>query len=88
METRVAIISIIIENPENVEKLNKLLHEYMAYTIGRMGIPYKQKDIYIISIAIDAPQDTEKPQNQRPCDFPHIVDWLKYPASITETAYS
>jgi putative iron-only hydrogenase system regulator len=58
METRVAIISIIIENPENVEKLNKLLHEYMAYTIGRMGIPYKQKDIYIISIAIDAPQDT------------------------------
>lgn len=57
METRVAIISIIVENPEKVENLNQLLHEYRSYMIGRMGIPYKQKNIHIISIAIDAPQD-------------------------------
>ena len=52
METRVAIISII------VEEINRLLHETNEYIIGRMGIPYRQKGISIISIAIDAPQDT------------------------------
>ncbi|MDP4120434.1 MAG: iron-only hydrogenase system regulator [Bacillota bacterium] len=57
METRVALISIIVENSDNVENLNQLLHEYREYIIGRMGIPYKSKGIYIISIAIDAPQD-------------------------------
>lgn len=58
METRVAVISIIVENNESVEKLNSLLHEYGEYIIGRMGVPYRQKKINIISIAIDAPQDT------------------------------
>lgn len=57
METRVAVISIIIENPESVAKLNEILHKYSEYVIGRMGIPYKQKNINIISLAIDAPQD-------------------------------
>ena len=55
--TRVAVISIIAESTENIELLNKTLHGYSDYIIGRMGIPYKQKGIYIISIAIDAPQD-------------------------------
>ena len=58
METRVAIIGIIVENTESVGALNELLHEYGEYIIGRMGIPYKQKDINIMSIAIDAPQNT------------------------------
>ena len=58
METRVAVISIIIENKDSIETLNHLLHEASEYIIGRMGIPYRQKDISIISIAIDAPQDT------------------------------
>lgn len=58
METRVAVISIIVENDETVDKLNAILHEYGEYIIGRMGIPYRAKDINIISIAIDAPQDT------------------------------
>lgn len=60
METRVAVISIIVENPESVEQLNAYLHEYGQYIIGRMGIPYraKAKKVNIISIAIDAPQDT------------------------------
>lgn len=58
METRVAVMSIIVENPESVEKLNGLLHEHGEYIIGRMGIPYRKRNINIISIALDAPQDT------------------------------
>ena len=57
METRVAVISIIIENPESVQPMNEILHLYGDYIIGRMGIPYRAKGINIISIAIDAPQD-------------------------------
>ncbi len=57
MGTRVAVMSIIVENRDTVEKLNHLLHEYSDYIIGRMGIPYREKNISIISIAIDAPQD-------------------------------
>ena len=58
METRVAVMGIIVENPDSVERLNSLLHDYSAYIIGRMGIPYREKGISIVSIAIDAPQDT------------------------------
>jgi putative iron-only hydrogenase system regulator len=57
METRVAVIGIIVENKESVPALNKLLSEYGEYIIGRMGIPYKEKKINVISIVIDAPQD-------------------------------
>lgn len=57
METRVAVISIIVTEPEKVEMLNDLLHEYSGFIIGRMGIPYREKGINIISIAIDAPMD-------------------------------
>ena len=57
METRVAVMSIIVENISSIELLNNILHEYREYIIGRMGIPYHQKNINIISIALDAPQD-------------------------------
>ena len=57
MDTRVAVIAIIVENPDSVEKLNALLHTYAAYIIGRMGIPYREKGVSIISEAVDAPQD-------------------------------
>lgn len=57
MESRVAVMSIIVENLESVEKLNAILHEYGNYIIGRTGIPYRQKSISILSVAIDAPQD-------------------------------
>ena len=57
METRVAVISIIVERAESVGALNELLHTYGTYIIGRMGLPYRAKQIHIISIAIDAPQD-------------------------------
>lgn len=58
METRVAVMSVIVENSESAERLNALLHEYRDFIIGRMGIPYRARKINIISIAIDAPQDT------------------------------
>lgn len=57
METRVAVMSIIVENRDSVERINALLHDAGDYIIGRMGIPYKAKGISIISIALDAPQD-------------------------------
>lgn len=57
METRVAIIAIIVEQNSATDELNRLLHEASGYIIGRMGIPYREKGINIISVAIDAPQD-------------------------------
>lgn len=57
MDNRVAIIGIIIENTESVQKINEILHLYNNHIIGRMGLPYKEKKICIISIAVDAPED-------------------------------
>ena len=57
METRVAVMSIIVENNTTIDQLNHVLHDYGEYIIGRMGIPYRQRNINIISIAIDAPQN-------------------------------
>jgi len=57
MDTRVAVLGIIIENPDSVDAVNTLLHSYAPYILGRMGIPYRELNISIISIAIDAPQD-------------------------------
>ena len=58
METRVAVMSIIVENSEAVENLNGILHAYGEYIIGRMGIPYRKRKVSIIAIALDAPQNT------------------------------
>ncbi len=57
METRVALIGIVVTDGESVEQLNKLLHVYSEYIIGRMGLPYKKDKLSIISIVMDAPQD-------------------------------
>ncbi|MCD7865302.1 MAG: iron-only hydrogenase system regulator [Clostridiales bacterium] len=57
MENRVAVMSIIVENMEVVEQINTLLHEYGSYIIGRMGLPYRERNINIICIALDARQD-------------------------------
>ena len=56
-QTRVALIGIIVENPDAVERLNGLLHQYGPYIIGRMGIPYTKRRVNIISVAVDAPAD-------------------------------
>ena len=57
METRIAVMGIIVENINSVEELNRLLHQSGKYIIGRMGLPYRDKKVHIVSIAIDAPQD-------------------------------
>lgn len=58
METRVAVMSIIVENPDMVEQVNSILHDYSDFIIGRMGLPYRKRGISIIAIALDAPQNT------------------------------
>ena len=57
MQTRVAVMGIVVENTDSVERLNTLLHEYGSFIVGSMGIPYEKKIVNIISVAIDAPQD-------------------------------
>ena len=56
MKTRVAVMGIIVEDTQSVEQLNALLHDYGSYIVGRMGIPYRERGIHIVSIAIDAPR--------------------------------
>lgn len=57
MKTRIALLGIIVEQKDAVEQLNRLLHEYSDHIIGRMGVPYQEKGVNIISVAMDAPQD-------------------------------
>lgn len=57
MQSRIAIIGIIVEETQNVAQLNQVLHEYGQYIVGRMGIPYQKRGVHIISVAVDAPQD-------------------------------
>ena len=58
MAKRIAVMGIIVENRESAEPLNTLLSQYGEYIIGRMGVPYKDKGVFVVSVAIDAPQDT------------------------------
>ena len=57
MDTRVALISIIVKDAQAAEELNDILHQYSQYIIGRMGLPYRERNIHIISVAMDAPAD-------------------------------
>ena len=57
MDTRIALIGIIVEDTNDIERLNSILHEYGQYIIGRMGIPYRQKNVNVISVVIDASND-------------------------------
>ena len=57
-ETRVAVMGIIVEDINSTEELNAILHEYGRFIIGRMGVPYREKNINVVSIALNAPQDT------------------------------
>lgn len=56
MASRIAVIGIIVEEPDSVKELNQILHEYGEYIIGRLGIPYRQRGVNIISVAMDAPR--------------------------------
>ena len=57
METRVAVMAVIVRREESVAALNDLLHQYGGYIIGRMGVPYRERGVNIISVALDAPGD-------------------------------
>lgn len=57
MDTRVALISVVVESYEHIDELNAILHNYNEFIIGRMGVPYRKKNISVISVAVDAPQD-------------------------------
>lgn len=57
METRIAVIAIIVEDRESTAAMNEVLHDYADYIIGRMGIPYREKGISLISVAVDAPNE-------------------------------
>ena len=57
MESRIAVIGIIVENTESADMLNDILHEFGEYIIGRMGVPYRERGINVISVAVDAPTD-------------------------------
>lgn len=84
METRVAIIGIIVENGGSVDNLNKALNEYRDYIIGRMGIPYRERKVNIISIAIDAPQDVISALSGKIGKLPGISAKTAYSNVITE----
>lgn len=72
MDNRVAIIGIIAENTDSAEQINDLLHQYSQYIVGRMGIPYREKKINIISVIIDAPQDDISSRQERSADSPDV----------------
>jgi putative iron-only hydrogenase system regulator len=72
METRIALIAIVIENRESTGKLNDVLHEYGEYIVGRMGIPYRKRNISVISIVMDAPSDTISALSGKLGMIPHI----------------
>lgn len=57
MEKRIAVIGIIVENTESVEKLNAFLHDFADIIVGRMGLPYRERNLSIVSLAVDASQD-------------------------------
>ena len=57
MDNRVALIGIMVEHPDSIETMNRILHEYGQYIIGRMGLPYRERGLSIISIVLDAPMN-------------------------------
>lgn len=79
MDTRIAIIGIIVENTAVTEQLNAILHDYGKYIIGRMGIPYRERSVSIISVVVDAPQDEISSLSGKLGMLPHVS---------TKTVYS
>nr|WP_319488840.1 TM1266 family iron-only hydrogenase system putative regulator [uncultured Caproiciproducens sp.] len=72
MESRIALIGIVVENTDSVEKINSVLHEYGEYIVGRMGIPYHKRHISVISIVMDAPGDIISAVSGKLGMIPHV----------------
>ena len=83
-ESRVALIGIIVENPESVDRLNGILHGYRQYVLGRMGIPYEKRGISVISVAVDAPGSVISAISGRLGNLPGISTKTIYSSLKTE----
>ena len=84
MTKRVAVMSIIVENGESVEKLNAILHDNGEHIIGRMGMPYHQRGINLIAIALDAPQDTISAMSGKIGSLPGVSVKTAYSSVVSE----
>ncbi len=84
MNTRVAVIAIIVEQGSSTQELNRLLHDAGPYIIGRMGIPYRQRGINIISVAIDAPQNVISALSGAIGRLPGVSTRTAYSGVVTE----
>lgn len=78
MDTRVAAVAIIVEDTQSVERLNALLHEYGAFIIGRMGIPYRERGIHVIMVAMDAPEATISALSGKVGSLPGVTARVAY----------
>ena len=82
METRIALIGIILESRQSVDELNHLLSEYGEYVIGRMGIPYREKGIHVISVAVDAPNSVISALSGKLGSIPQVSSKALYSKEI------
>ena len=84
MSTRVAVIAIVVENPDSVTAINALLHDASAFVLGRMGVPYRERGISLISVALDAPQDVISALSGRIGALPGVSTKTAYSNIITD----
>lgn len=85
METRVAMIGIIIEEESSVDKMNAILHEYRQYIIGRMGLPYEKRKVALISVMMDAPEKQISALSGKIGSLPHVTTKTLYSYVFGET---
>ena len=78
METRVGLVGVIVEDMDATDKINEILHEYAEYVIGRMGVPYRQRGIAIISVILDAPQSKISALSGRLGNIPGVNSKVQY----------
>ena len=84
MQTRVAVIAIVVENPDSASDVNRLLHDAADYILGRMGLPYREKGVNLISVAIDAPQDVISALSGKIGALPGVSAKTAYSNVVTE----
>ena len=84
-ETRIAVMSIIVEDRDSAEPLNQLLHSYGSYIIGRMGLPYEKKNISLMAIALDAPENTIAELAGKVGNLPHVSVKTAYAKRLRES---
>ncbi|PKL92689.1 MAG: iron-only hydrogenase system regulator [Candidatus Goldiibacteriota bacterium HGW-Goldbacteria-1] len=85
METRIAVVSIIVEEAKVSEELNAIIHEYRSYIIGRMGIPYQKHNLAVISIVMDAPNDIISAFSGKVGMLPDVTAKTAYSRVLSDT---